>query len=813
MFTDKDSFKKVFSESLIGELGRPLEEATGADVYKILSGLIREYAGKDWAATNQNYKLQQEKQVYYFSMEFLIGRLLGSNLLNLGILDMVREGLSELGWNLEEIEEQESDAGLGNGGLGRLAACFLDSLASRQYAGHGCGIRYKYGLFEQKIIDGDQVELPDYWLQKGNEWEVRRADKSVEVRFWGRVDTRYEEGRWVFETQDYEAVSAVPYDVPVIGYGHHHVNTLRLWSAESTMITRKNVASKHDDYYKFLSYNRSVESISEFLYPDDSQYEGKLLRLKQQYFLCSAGLQSILRTFEKLGLPYTSLPDKIALHINDTHPTLLIPELMRILIDEQQMSWDEAWDITNRTVSYTNHTTLSEALEKWPTSMVKDLLPRVFMIIEEIDRRFCSLLLAEDPSNTDRVSHMAILGNDQVRMAHLAIVGSYSVNGVAALHTEILKKREMKSFYDQFPERFNNKTNGITHRRWLIHANPKLKQLISSTIGDKWITEPTDLLRLQDYASDSGFQTQIHQIKQHNKINLAAYIEEKNGVKVDPNSIFDVQVKRLHGYKRQLLNVLHIIHLYHEIRENPSMDRVPRTFIFGAKAAPSYYLAKRVIKLINVVADVVNNDPLVNDKMKVVFLENYSVSLAEKIIPAADLSEQISTASKEASGTGNMKFMMNGALTIGTMDGANVEMHESLGDDNMFIFGLRSDEVLDYYQHGGYDARAIYHQDPRVQRVLEDLVQEGPFSSAHRDFALIYDSILNHNDEYFVLKDFDSYVSTQLQVEQTYLDRAAWLNKSIMNIAHAGRFASDFTIDQYASEIWRIRPVHELIMK
>lgn len=814
MFTDKESFKQVFSDSLVGELGTPLEEATSSDVYKVLSGLIREYAGRDWAATNREYKQRAEKQVYYFSMEFLIGRLLGNNLLNLGILDIVREGLEELGLSLEEIEEQESDAGLGNGGLGRLAACFMDSLASLQYAGHGCGIRYKYGLFEQKIIDGEQVELPDYWLQKGNEWEVRRADKTVEVRFWGRVEAREQNGRWTFETMDYESVLAVPYDVPVIGYGHHHVNTLRLWSAESAMLgSNKGMASKHYDYYKFLNYNRSVEQISEFLYPDDSQYEGKLLRLKQQYFLCSAGLQSILRTFEKLGLPYDQLPEKVSLHINDTHPTLIIPELMRILVDDKGYGWEQAWDITVRTVSYTNHTTLSEALEKWPINMVRELLPRIYMIIEEINRRFCGMLHEQNPDDQERIDRMAIIGNDQVRMAHLAIAGSHSVNGVAALHTDILKKREMRSFYELYPDRFNNKTNGITHRRWLMHANPELAHLITDSIGSEWITEPRQLTEITKYLEDTNFQNQIHRIKQQNKQKLASYIEEKNGIKVDPASIFDVQVKRLHGYKRQLMNVLHIMHLYNQIKANPNFEMVPRTFIFGAKAAPSYYLAKRIIKLINGVANTINDDAVVSEKIKVVFLENYSVSLAEKIIPAADVSEQISTASKEASGTGNMKFMMNGALTVGTLDGANVEMHEMLGDENMFIFGLHSEQVLNYYQYGGYDARGIYLSDERISQVLDQLVDEGPFCSSPREFETLYDSILNHNDEYFVLKDFAPYAEAHLMIDESYRNSREWLKKSIQNIAHSGNFASDCTIEQYASEIWRIDPVRELSMK
>lgn len=807
MFNNKELFKAAFKEQLVSRLGKSIEEATAGDIYKILGTLIREFIGREWAETNQAYKAQQEKQVYYFSMEFLIGRLLGNNLLNLGMLETVREGLQELGWSLDEVEEQEPDAGLGNGGLGRLAACFLDSMASLQYAGHGCGIRYKYGLFEQKIIDGHQVELPDDWLQKSNVWEERRADKRVEVRFWGQVEVREENGRIQFDTVNYEKVWAVPYDVPVIGYGDDHVNTLRLWSAESATDPSKMRMEGQNSYYKFLEYNRSVESISEFLYPDDSGYEGKLLRLKQQYFLCSAGLQSVLRTFDKMELPYSELPDKIAVHINDTHPTLVIPELMRILIDEKEFGWDEAWDLTTRTVSYTNHTLLSEALEKWPVNMVRELMPRVYMIIEEINKRFCGMLLEHYPDRQDLVSQVAIIESDQVKMAHLAIVGSYSVNGVAGLHTELLKRNVMKPFYDLFPERFNNKTNGITHRRWLMHANPELSHLISESIGTGWIKHPHQLLGLESFQTDPAFREQIMSIKRGNKLRLAAYIGQKQGVTVDPDSIFDVQVKRLHGYKRQLMNILHVMHLYNEIKDHPSVDRVPRTFIFGAKAAPGYYLAKSIIKLINVVADVVNKDPQVNGKLKVLFLENYSVSLAEKIIPAANVSEQISTAGKEASGTGNMKFMMNGALTIGTLDGANVEMHEMLGNDNMFLFGMRSEEVLDYYRYGGYLARDMYNQDPRIKRVMDQLVSSGPFCCHEREFELIYQSILDHNDEFFVLKDFGSYVDTQAAIDEAYLNPQDWASKSIVNIAHAGHFSSDCTINRYASDIWDIRPV------
>lgn len=807
MFKDKESFKQAFTKQLVDKLGTPLEEATEADVYKVVSGMIREYIGRNWAETNSFYKQHQEKQVYYFSMEFLIGRLLGNNLLNLGFLDVVREGLQELGYPFAVVEEEESDAGLGNGGLGRLAACFLDSLASLQYAGHGTGIRYKYGLFEQKIMDGNQVELPDYWLQKGNEWEVRRPDKQVEVRFWGNVVTREVKGRLIFETVQYEAVRAVPYDIPVIGYGDSHVNTLRIWSAESMMDPFRQPSGQDGSYYRYLDYNRSVESISEFLYPDDSHYEGKLLRLKQQYFLCSAGVQSVLRTFSKLNLPLAQLPDKVAIQINDTHPTLVIPELMRILIDDNGFGWDEAWDITCRVVGYTNHTILSEALEKWPQQMLKELLPRIYMIIEEIDRRFRMELGKRFPDQPERISRMAIIENNQIRMAHLAILGSHSTNGVAALHTEILKKREMKDFYELFPARFNNKTNGITHRRWLMYANPGLSELVSSAIGARWIKHPQELNGLIKCCDDARFQEEIAKVKKQNKEKLAEYIFDKQGIVVNPDSLFDIQVKRLHAYKRQLLNIFHIMHLYNQLKENQAMDFVPRTFIFSAKAAPSYYLAKRIIKLINTVADRINRDPFVRDQLKVVFLENYSVSLAEKIIPAADISEQISTASKEASGTGNMKFMMNGALTIGTMDGANVEMHEMLGSENMFIFGLSAEQVQNFYQYGGYSAWDMYNSDPAVHEVMNQLVEPGHIIGTDNEFRDIYQSILDHNDEYFVLKDFACYSEAHLSIDRAYRNEREWRKKAILNIAHSGKFSSDCTIRGYASEIWKLQPV------
>lgn len=808
MFNHKEEFKTAFQEHLVGRLGKPMEEAQAEDVYKILGSMIREHVGKSWAQTNRIYKDQGEKQVYYFSLEFLIGRLLGNNLLNLGMLELVRDGLNDLGWSLDDIEEQEADAGLGNGGLGRLAACFMDSLASLHYAGHGCGIRYKYGLFEQRIVDGNQVELPDYWLQKGNVWEVRRPDKKVEVRFWGRVESREENGRIIYETKDTENVWAVPYDIPLVGYQNQKVNTLRIWEAESSMDAVNGRMPGEGGYYRYLDYNRSVESISAFLYPDDSNEEGKQLRLKQQYFLCSAGLQSILRTYEKQKLPYGQLPEHVALHINDTHPTLVVPELMRILVDVKGLGWDEAWSITTRSVSYTNHTTLSEALEKWPVSMIRSMLPRVYMIIEEINRRFCAYLLERYPGDEHRLAEMAIIYNDQVRMANLAIVGSHSVNGVAALHTEILKHREMKPFHELYPGRFNNKTNGITHRRWLIHANPQLAALFDETIGTTWATKPRELIELLKYCGDKSFQERLQHIKRTSKDKLSAYIHSKLGIEVDPTSMFDVQVKRLHGYKRQLLNIMHVMHLYNELRINPALDMVPRTFIFGAKAAPGYYLAKQIIKLIHNVAAVVNQDPVVKGRIKVVFIPNYSVSLAELIIPAADISEQISTASKEASGTGNMKFMMNGALTVGTMDGANVEMHEMVGDDNMFIFGLSSEEILEYYRTGHYSARKAAEQDPRLYRIMNQLLQDSPFACQGYEFESIHKSLLDHNDEYFVLKDFNDYVEAHQRIDRCYRNESEWGRKAVVNMAHAGKFSSDCTIMQYAEEIWGIRPVH-----
>ena len=807
MFSDKDSFKKAFVETLEKRYSNRLEDTSPINCYKTLGSMICTHVSNYWIKTRKQYQQNEEKQVYYFSMEFLMGRLLETNLLNIGTLQIVQEGLKELDLDFEQIVEQEHDAGLGNGGLGRLAACFLDSLASQQFPGHGCGIRYKYGLFEQKIIDGHQVELPDYWLKEDYVWEVRRSNEAVQVRFGGHVDIHEIEGKLTFHHKNYEPVLAIPYDVPIVGFNNQTVNSLRLWSAEPVVNDTNIQFANLNNYYKFLDYKRSIESISEFLYPDDSHIEGKKLRLKQQYFLVSAGIQNILNRYkEKYSTSLNRLSEKISLHINDTHPALIVPELMRILMDDEGFSWEEAWEVTTKTAAYTNHTTLSEALEKWPTEMIQELMPRIFMIIEEINERFCRELWEKYPGEFSRIEELAIIAHGQVRMAHLAIVGSFSVNGVAQLHTDILKSREMKNFYDVFPEKFNNKTNGITHRRWLLKANPSLANRITDAIGNRWIDEPNILSRLTKFASDREFQQQLKQIKYENKLNLANVIYKKTGVKIDENSIFDVQVKRLHAYKRQLLNVFHIMHLYNRLRENPHLDIVPRTFIFGAKAAPSYYFAKKIIKLINTVANVVNNDPTINDKIKVIFLENYNVSLAEKIIPAADVSEQISTATKEASGTGNMKFMMNGALTLGTLDGANVEIHEHVGDENIFIFGLSSEEVLNLYNYGGYSARQMYNCNERIKTVLDQLL-EGFFGHTDVEFKDIYYQILQNNDEYFVLKDFDSYAKAQEQVDLAYRNESSWYEKAIINIAHSGNFSSDRTIREYADDIWGIRPV------
>ncbi|GAE30449.1 glycogen/starch/alpha-glucan phosphorylase [Halalkalibacter hemicellulosilyticus] len=802
-YQNVDEFISLITEKIRTLFGKELHNANEKDVYYALASIANDEMHPHWCKTNEHYEQKKVKKVYYLSMEFLIGRLLESNLLNCGLLDVTNIALKRLGFKRDAVFIHEHDAGLGNGGLGRLAACFLDSLASLQYPGHGCGIRYRYGLFEQRIIHGHQIELPDYWLKEDYPWETRKSEESISVHFGGSVHMhRRANGSLEFRYENTDEVIAVPYDIPISGYHNHTVNTLRLWSAESQ--DRNDVANHSDHYYHALDHTHSIDQISGFLYPDDSSYEGKKLRLKQQYFLVSASIQNILRHYLNEGRgPLTQLSEHIVIQINDTHPSLAIPELMRLLMDHYDLNWDQAWETTHKTIAYTNHTTLSEALEKWPKDMVQNLLPRIYMIIDEINERFCQGLWFDCPEMREHIPALAIIADDQIHMARLAIVGSFSVNGVARLHTEILKKKEMKLFYQLFPKRFNNKTNGITHRRWLLQVNPHLANVITDVIGPAWIKRPNQLISLLRYSNDPAFLEQIEQVKLQNKRTLAQFIYDKMGIKVNEKSIFDVQIKRLHEYKRQLLNIFHVIYLYNELKDNPKLDLTPRTFIFGAKAAPSYHLAKEVIKLIHTVASLVNHDYDVADRIKVIFLENYNVSLAEKIIPAADISEQISTASKEASGTGNMKMMMNGALTVGTMDGANIEIRDLVGDQHIFMFGLTSDEVLHYYEHGGYSARDIYNTDDRISRILDQL-NSGVFGEQEMEFKDLYYNILYHNDPYFVLKDFDPYIETHELVEQAYRDRSIWLNKSITNIAYSGKFSSDRTIQQYASEIWQL---------
>ena len=797
---DKNSFKRDYNNKFVQLHGKELKEGNNQQKYEALGSLVRDYVISTWMDTNNRYNQTGEKQVYYFSMEFLLGRLLGDFLLNLGIRDICREALSELDIDLEEIENLEHDQGLGNGGLGRLAACFLDSMASLNIAGHGCGIRYKYGFFEQKIVDCQQVEASDNWLREGNVWEIKKQDKAEIVKFGGSIISDYVNGKLTFTHVNYEPVLAVPYDTPIVGYENEVVNTLRLWSAEPVSNEFDFSSFSRGDFLKAISYKNSVEAISLVLYPEDSFYEGKMLRLKQQYFFVSAGIQSIVRHYKKHKGDIKLLDEKIAIHINDTHPTLAIPELMRILLDEEGLSWENAWRITQNTISYTNHTILAEALEKWPVDMFKSLLPRIYMIIEEINRRYCEELWNKYLGQWDKISRMAIIGDGYVRMANLAIVGSHSVNGVAKL-TEILKKREMSDFYYLYPSKFNNKTNGITHRRWLIRSNPKLTKLLVDTIGDSFIKHPTDLENFKNYLDDPGVLEKLGQIKKDNKERLAQEIYKSNGIVIDTNSIFDVQIKRIHAYKRQTLNCLRIMDLYNKLIENPNLDIIPRTFIFAGKAAPGYYLAKNIIELICRVAETVNNDPRVNDKIKVVMLENYQVSLAEKIIPATDLSEQISTTTKEASGTSNMKFMMNGAITIATLDGANIEIKDEVGEDNIVIFGLNAEEVLNYHKQGGYSSWDVCNNDPRLQRVTNDLIN-GKYCSDKDRFRTIYENLLTYNDEFFVLKDFDAYLAAQDKVNKLYMNKEKWQRMCGVNIAHSGIFSSDRTIQEYATGIW-----------
>ena len=809
----KEEFKKSVKENVKMLYRKTLDEASQEQIFQAVSLAVKDVVIDNWLLTQKQYEKDDPKIVYYLSMEFLMGRALGNNLINLCAYKEVKEALDELGLDLNTIEDQEPDPALGNGGLGRLAACFLDSLATLGYCAYGCGIRYHYGLFKQKIENGYQVEVPDNWLKNGYPFELRRPEYAKEVKFGGYVRVEYDPatGRNNFIQEGYQSVRAVPYDMPIVGYNNKIVNTLRIWDAEAMNEFQLDLFDK-GDYRKAVEAENLAKNICDVLYPNDNHYAGKELRLKQQYFFISASIQAAIAKFKKKHSDIHDLPKKVTFQLNDTHPTMTVAELMRILLDEEKLEWDDAWDITTHTCAYTNHTIMAEALEKWPIELFSKLLPRVYQIIEEINRRFIEEINQKYPGNQEKVRKMAIIYDGQVKMAHLAIAGGYSVNGVARLHTEILKKQELKDFYEMYPEKFNNKTNGITQRRFMVHANPLLTEWITDHIGDKWITDLPQLAKLKVYADDKKAQQEFMNIKYQNKVRLAKYILEHNGIEVDPNSIFDVQVKRLHEYKRQLMNILHVMYLYNQIREHPERDFYPRTFIFGAKAAAGYRRAKLTIKLINSVADVINNDASINGKLKVVFIENYRVSNAEIIFAAADVSEQISTASKEASGTGNMKFMLNGAATLGTMDGANVEIVEEVGADNAFIFGLSSDEVINYEQNGGYDSRQIYNSDPELKRVVDQLV-DGTYAQGDFEmFREIYDSLLNTNcsdraDTYFILADFKSYADAQRRVEEAYRDEAGWAKKALLNTACSGKFSSDRTIQQYVDEIWHLDKV------
>lgn len=797
-------FKDDFKRTLLRKFPVGLEEASDYELFQTLGSLVKEYQAENWSKTQKKYKQYKEKQAYYFSIEFLLGRLLGSNLLNLGIRETAKAGLRELGLDLEKIEAYEVDPGLGNGGLGRLAACFMDSMASSGIPGSGMGIRYKYGLFRQKFVNGYQVELPENWLRDGNVWEYRRSDEALTVKFYGDAWMEPQaDGSLKCHHNGYEEVLAVPYDTAMIGYENKTVNSLRLWSAEEPYLATGSVSTDLTGFHSGLERKRSIEAISEALYPDDSNYEGRLLRLKQEYFFVSAGVQDIIRRFKELGEPIHTIHEFVAIHINDTHPALCIPEFMRILLDEEKLEWEDAWAITQKTMSYTNHTIMSEALEKWPLDMMKNLLPRIYLVIETIDQRMRRKILqkTKDPVLVDS---MAVIGNGQVRMAHMAIFGSHSINGVAKFHTDILTKQELKDFYKLYPYKFNNKTNGIAHRRWLMLANEELSELLDDTIGTSWRRNPSDLKLFKEYKRNSQVQEEVEKIKHHNKERLARFILSANQIQVDPSSIFDVHIKRLHAYKRQLLNAMHILHLYHEILENPNFTMQPRTFLFAAKAAPGYFYAKQIIKFINSLAKQINHDPRVKGLIKVVFLENYGVTLAEKIIPATEVSEQISTTTKEASGTSNMKFMMNGAVTLATLDGANVEILREVGDPNIVIFGLNEHEVLDYYRNGGYVARDIYNSNPNVKRVLDSLTN-GFIPGIQTEGWDIFRSLVDYNDEYFLLKDFDSYVEAQAKINNLYKDRFVWNKMSIENISSSGAFSADNTVRQYALGIWGTR--------
>lgn len=806
---NKDEFIKSVKENVKNLYRKTLDEASQQEIFQAVSYTVKDVIIDDWLATQKAFDKQDPKMVYYMSMEFLMGRALGNNMINLKMYKEVKEALGEIGLNLDEIEDQEPDPALGNGGLGRLAACFMESLATLGYAAYGCGIRYRYGMFKQKIKDGFQVEVPDNWLKNGYPFELRRPEYSYEVKFGGYVRAEVtEEGKTRFVQENYQSVLAVPYDMPIVGYDNHVVDTLMIWDAEPMECFELDSFDK-GDYHKAVEQENLARNLVEVLYPNDNHIAGKELRLKQQYFFVSASVQRALARYKKHHDDIHKLPEKVTFQLNDTHPTVAVAELMRILLDEEGLSWDEAWEITTKTCAYTNHTIMAEALEKWPIEIFSRLLPRIYQIVEEINRRFILQIQAEFPGDNGKVARMAIVYDGQVKMAHLAIAAGYSVNGVAKLHTEILKNEQLHDFYELFPQKFNNKTNGITQRRFLMHGDPLLADWVSEHIGDDWITNLAHIEKMAIYATDKKAQQEFMNIKYQNKLRLAKYIKEHNGIEVDPRSIFDVQVKRLHEYKRQLLNILHVMYLYNELKEHPDMDFYPRTFIFGAKAAAGYKNAKLTIKLINNVADVINNDRSINGKIKVVFIEDYRVSIAEWIFAAADVSEQISTASKEASGTGNMKFMLNGALTLGTMDGANVEIVEEVGKENAFIFGMSSDEVIAHERNRDYDPMQIFNSDQDIRKVLMQLINGFYSPNDPELFRDLYNSLLNTQctqfaDTYFILKDFRSYADAQKRVMEAYKDEEGWAKSAILNIAHAGKFSSDRTIQEYVDDIWHL---------
>ena len=808
---NKDELKKAIALNVKSLYRKTIDEATPAMIYQAVALAVKDMIIDRWIATHKEYEKQDAKVVYYMSMEFLTGRFLGNNIISLCEQKEIEEALSELGFDLNSIEDQERDPALGHGGLGRLAACFLDSLASLGYPAYGCGIRYRYGMFKQQIRDGYQIEVPDEWLKDGYPFEIRRAEYATEVKFGGYVETEWDGKRNHFVQKGYQSVMAVPYDIPIVGYGNNVVNSLRIWDAQPVNTFNLSEFDK-GDYQKAVEQENLAKTIVEVLYPNDNHYSGKELRLKQQYFFISASVQRAIKKYKEKHDDIHKFYEKASFQLNDTHPTVAVAELMRILLDEENLEWDEAWEITTKTCAYTNHTIMAEALEKWPIELFSRLLPRVYQIVEEINRRFVAQIQQRYPGDNEKIRRMAIIYDGQVRMAYLAIVGSFSVNGVAKLHTEILEKQELRDFYEMMPEKFNNKTNGITQRRFLLHGNPLLADWVTDKIGNEWITDLSNIKKLSVYVDDEKCQQEFMNIKYQNKIRLAKYIKEHNGIDVDPRSIFDVQVKRLHEYKRQLMNILHVMYLYNQLKDNPNMDIVPRTFIFGAKAAAGYKRAKLTIKLINNVADVINNDKSIGGKLKVVFIEDYRVSNAELIFSAADVSEQISTASKEASGTGNMKFMLNGALTIGTMDGANVEMAEEVGKENMFIFGASADEIINLENKGGYNPMDIFNNDQDIRRVLMQLIN-GYYSPQDPElFRDIYNSLLNTQssdraDTYFILKDFRSYAEAHKKIDQAYRDEKWWARTAMLNTASAGKFSSDRTIEEYVRDIWHLKKI------